>query len=640
MAGLVGYHAGRIPDRVYPLDLHPLVRLMMPQRGALASGPLSDVLTGLAFCSPDLFAPERGLPPFASESGQVWVVADGEPLNALDLRADLEAQGHRFRSSHPVEVLAHLYERDGVGMLDHLRGSFALAVIDRAAGRVLLARDHMGAKPLYYAEHAGGIVFASEIRPLLAAGVSAEPDPESIHYYLTFGSVPSPLTMYRHIRRLRPATRLIWEQGTGDLKVEGYWDIQFRPAHTAGEHELSAELHRRLLDSVERHLAIDSPVGVSISGGIDSTIVTGLVREFKADRLPSFFVGYHASTGLPDERDYARLVATHYGTEHHEIFIGPEDILRELPRSVELLEQPMETSTMEYFLSMAALPHSRYLLSGDIADSLFCGTSYYSVLALLERYRRLSRPVHGLLDAVMPHWPRDLSLFGKHPRVAYDALSPASRLDPAGRYISLKAIFTDADKARLYAPEWAHSASAFNTTEFAHMYFSATPLEDVIEETLLVMQKREVPDVYLLDSLMTGTGIEHRSPFVDRSLVDFVSRIPWQWKFRNGFQKYILVQAGRKYLPEAVIQRPKRGFSLPPFSQWLLQDLAPVIHTALSEHAVRRRGLLRWEEVDTLLQRFFSGRESAVRVWVLVMLELWFRRFVDGKPLDLGGTSK
>lgn len=611
---------------------------MTPQRGGEVTGWLEDGSYGLFACSRRYQSEDRGKQPLSNEDGTVWVACDGDIWNSSELREQLEARGHRFGTRVPSEVLAHLYEDAGADMVRHVRGSFAFAVVDRGAGRVLLVRDHMGSKPMYCTVVNGDLLFGSEMRPLRAAGAGREVNAGAIHHYLSYGTVPSPYSVYADVYCLRPASACTWD-GCGKVESHAYWDYSFHPTAVAPPDEIAHNLQGMLLDTIGRILAhTDGQYGVTLSGGIDSTAVTGMVTELSGRRIPTFFLGYEEPglvDSLADEREYARLVARHYDTDHREIFVTPARLFKALPRVVELLEQPMETTGFEYFLSEASAQGVDYLLTGDTADSLFCGTSYYSVLVLLERYRRLPRWVHGLLGKVMPRIPRDTRVFGKHPRVVYDALSNASEVSAWERYYCLKALFREDEKFSLYTDSMRKAVGDANTLELTASYFAGVDLVNPIEETLRVMQKREIPDIYLLDSLQAGRGGELRSPFVDRDIVAYVARIPWQLKFYKGFQKYILVQACRKYLPEAIIHRPKRGFSLSAFDLWLRREpWSRVVEDCLSQDAVEARGVFRWDAIAPLLEGFRNGTRSSRRIWSLVMLELWYRRFVDGQPLE------
>lgn len=559
---------------------------------------------------------------------------EGPHLAVVDgfLSVSSEAvQRLHLRSGTPCDGVLLAAYRVGLAssLANLIGGSFAGAVLDLERRRLVLIRDHLGSKPLFYYAASDGLFFASEIKPLLRAGASKEMDLRALDLNLTFGSVPGHLTMFSAIQRLMPGHMVA--ASANSLSVEPYWDIHYRPEWEEPETEIKSRVHDLLRASVAEYLPAHGDLAATLSGGIDSSSVVGLIRSVTDRPLHTFFVGFQATSELKDERFYARLVSKHYGTHHHEFYLQPQDVLPDLMKVAWHAEQPF-IDFSEFFLSRFVSEHSKVLLTGEAADSLFAGTSNFAYLAgRLEPYARLPQFVRSALGNIVPHLPR-VKILKKNPVYALQTLVKAERSDPATRCHALLHVMNEEQKVALFGGK--KSGTTPQPSEFLHqVYFAQAEVQGVVEETLWMMQKRLVPDQFLEERLKSAWGVEFRSPFTNRSLVDYISRIPWRLKYRHPHQKYILVEAVKHYLPEEVLNRPKQGFSLP-MRAWLNNELKPAVAHFLSETTVRRRGLLHWPAVKTILEQFFAGSRFVTpdAIWLLIMLEVWHQVFVDQDP--------
>ena len=578
-----------------------------------------------------------GHQPIAGAGGDVWLTYNGEVYNFAELRDALSALGYRFRSRTDSEVIANGWHAWGPELFGRLRGMFALALWDRRSRRLVLARDRFGKKPLYYAppQSAGGaaFLFGSEIKALLAwPGLRRSPDLAAIDHYLTLQYVPTPDTAFIGIKRLPPAHYLVvGADGAGMWDIGEpvrYWELPLpqeasalpRPA------DLAAELATRLEEAVRLRMIADVPLGAFLSGGVDSSAVVAMMARAGAGRVKTFSIGFPARDY--DETRYARMVASRYGTEHEEFIVEP-DAVAILPKLAWHYGEPFAdpSAIPTYYVSQMARRHVTVALSGDGGDEAFLGYARYRAMRHLDRLDRLPAAVRLALARLCTLAPAALARRLRLPQIADMLEAPIG--SPERRYAGAIAFFAERDKAAGYGDAMRTQLSHSALDVFAP-YFAQTP-------SLVDGANRADFHTYLPDDLMVKVdvasmahGLETRAPLLDHCLVEWAARIPASVKMAGGRTKALFKAAMAPYLPAAILDRRKMGFGCP-IDQWLRQELKDFAYDTLLAPAAQERGVMRPDYVRRLLDEHCAGRANHhTRLWALLMLELWFRTWIDG----------
>ena len=584
--------------------------------GMFASGPLVMGMRRLSII--DLAG---GQQPISNEDGTVSVVCNGEIYNYRELAAGLRRRGHVFRTGSDVEVIVHLYEEHGLEFVRYLRGMFAFAVWDARERRLVLGRDRLGIKPLHFATDGRRLLFGSEIKALLAAGVDREVNFEALHHYLSLSYVPAPHTLYAHIQKLLPAHLLVVEEG--EIHLERYWHLEY-PTQPEGVpvREYAEALDALLVDAVRSHLVSDVPVGVFLSGGLDSATVLSLMREQISGEIKTFSVGF--ADGSFNELERARATANRFETDHHEMVI-PSSVTDVIPALIEAFDEPFADSSAIplYYLSRFAREHVKVVLSGEGGDEIFAGYQTYIASKLAHWYRQLPRRVArsmvpGLVNR-LPVSHRRVSFDYKAKRFVRGALLPA-----AGAHLSWKEIFTDDGKAALYAG----GRNGFTPTSdlYANAY-SGCPSEDWLTRLLHVDTEIGLPDDMLtkVDRVTMAHALEARVPLLDHLLVEFMASVPSRLKLHGFTTKYLLRRAVRTRLPRTVLRGPKRGFNVP-MPGWLANDLRSFVGDTLSPERIAASGIFRADAVTRLVDEHFRRvADHSRNLWTLIVLEHWMR---------------
>jgi asparagine synthase (glutamine-hydrolysing) len=563
---------------------------------------------------------DHGHQPIANEDGSVVVVQNGEIYNYRELKRELEGRGHRFATDCDTEVLVHLYEEHGDGFVERLRGMFALALWDERQQRLLLARDRFGIKPLYYRDVGGELSFASELKAMLEQpGFSRAIDPQAMAAYLAFNSIPAPLTIFAEARKLPPGFLLSWRRG--EVELQRY----ARPAPLPAGRErgesadvLAEELRGVLTDSIRAHLVADVPVGVLLSGGVDSGGITALAAAESPDPLKTFSIGFEES-GF-DELSRARLVAERFGTDHHELIVRP-DAVELLPKLVESFDEPFgDSSALPTFLvSELAAGEVKVALSGEGGDELFGGYYTYVADLLAPRLGPLATLASPLIEA-LPSSDRRVGFDYKAKRFAR-----AAGLPPLERHHAWKEIFSAAqrrsllgaggsgwDPVDLYRGRYAETAGAASLARMQDVDLGIYLVDDLLVKT---------------DRLSMAHSLELRVPFLDSRVAEFALALPTRHKVRGLAKKRLLRQALAPLLPKGIVRGPKQGFSIP-LAAWLRGPLEPFAREVLASATLERQGCLEPAAVAPLLDRHCSGREDLSRqLWGLMAFTLWFDRY-------------
>lgn len=569
-----------------------------------------------------------GHQPMSNERGTVWVVYNGEIYNHAELRHELERRDHVFRGRSDTETIVHLYEEHGERCVDHLRGMFAFALWDDDRQALLLARDRFGKKPLLYAETPGGLVFASELKAILQdETVPVELDDDALDAYMTWGYVPAPATILRGVRKLPQASVLTWRNGR--TTVARYWTLSYEPKLKLSEDDAADGVLEHLREATRLRLMSDVPLGAFLSGGVDSSAIVALMAEATSGPVKTFSIGFEDESF--DERPYARLVAGMYATDHHEMVVTPK-VLDVLPEIVWAYGEPYADSSAlpSYYLAKITRERVTVALNGDGGDEAFAGYDRYVANDLSRHYERLPRPVRArLLPSIASRLPETTGQKDLMRRLKRFVL--AQNAPPARRYASWLTFHDDAMKRVLYTDEFSSRVSRSDPlVRFEELY--ARPDGGVpLDRALFSDVEMYLPDDLLvkMDIATMIHSLEARSPFLDHRFAEFVARLPARYKLKGRSRKYILRKALRKHLPRRILDRGKYGFGAP-VGRWFKSDISGVARDTLLHERALSRGIVSGAGVKWLLDIHASGRVNhGYRIWQLLMLELWFRTYID-----------
>ncbi len=573
-----------------------------------------------------------GRQPMASADGRRWLVFNGEIYNFRRLREELAGRGHGFRTRSDTEVILAAYAEWGPAAVERLEGMFAFALWDGARQELLLARDRLGKKPLYYWRRGPLLLFASEIKALLChPGVDRAVDGDALHHYLAFGTTPADRSILAGVVKLPPAHVARVRGDT--LATARYWSLPDGARATAEAvpaAEAPALVRSAVREAVRLRLESDVPLGVFLSGGVDSSVVVACVREVSGGRLATFSVGFGPAAAGWDERRWARLVAARFDTEHHEEVLEPA-VADLLPDLVRHFDEPFADASAvpTWAVAQATARHVRVALSGLGGDEAFAGYPRYLGVRLAERYRRLPGGLRRLVARGVELWPRRESSRDWPGRAARFVAS-AERPMP-DRYLAWTRLFTERDLAVLVRPDvrrsWTASPEAAARDAFARRGHG-DPVDGAVRIDLATYLPEDL--LVMADRLGMAHALEVRAPFCDARLLELSLRLPPAVKLPGLRLKGLLKDAFADVLPRAVLTRPKQGFMVP-LARWLRRDLAGLAADLLDPAAVRARGWLDPAEVARLRAEHAAGRDHADRLWALLVLELWARLYLEGR---------
>jgi asparagine synthase (glutamine-hydrolysing) len=575
-----------------------------------------------------------GHQPIANEDGTVVVVMNGEIYNYPELRPQLEAAGHRFRTRTDTEVLLHLYEQHGEAMLGRLRGMFVFAVWDRTRRRLLLGRDHFGQKPLFYTVSNGGLTFASEVKALLADDPSlAELSPHALDQYLTLRFVQPPETFFPRVRALPPAHYMVWEDGKP--RVERYWQLTYGPKWTEGEPELLERIDALLAETVSAHLLSDVPVGAFLSGGLDSTLIASYAARELGSELRTFSMGipYRDLNELPA----AAAVAARYGTRHFAEEVLPT-VVHDLPRLVAALDEPADPLSMCLLhLARMTAREVKVVLGGDGGDELFGGYDRYSADRWLDLYRSVPSVVRDLVSSQMLGRLPDQFTFKSftHKLRWVDQMA---RKSGGERYSESMQFFwfNEAHRLELYTPEFHRKLGGARPDACILDLFAGAPAEDPVDRMMYVDVASRLPgqSLMILDRATMAYSLESRSPFLDVRFAEFMARVPVGLKVRGRRLRYLERKLAERYLPREVLARKKQGFASP-LMYILNEEVRRLAPRLLLESELARDGYLRTERVRELVGEHLEGRrDHGNRIWLLLTAEVWYRHFIGRRSAE------
>lgn len=626
--------AGIVRHDQRPVERDALLQMVraMVHRGPDDEGLWIDRSVGLGHRRLSIIDRSSGHQPLSNEDENIWIAFNGEIYNYQEIREELLAHGHTFRTRSDTEVIVHLYEDLGEGCVQRLQGMFAFAIWDRRTETLLLARDRMGIKPLYYADMPGLLAFASEVKPLLTLDeIQPLLNYQGLHDYLTHRYTTAPRTMWQNIAKLEPGHLLIVRHGQAIKKA--YWELDFTKKLVASEEDLIEECKRRLIACTKSHLVGEVPHGVFLSGGLDSTVITGLVSQLSGNRVKSYSVGFVDGTGDPrNEMPYARIAAEYFGTDHHELMMTGRQYADGLQDFVHYMEEPMAdpSSVPLFYLSRLARESVTIMLSGEGSDELLAGYSFWQPLqgySRAEKFHAIPRPIRRwaiqpLNDFLIksPRLARYLEM-GDRPISHYFQMSPAQ----------MTRVFTEEMKWEMYGAAW-QGRSVFSSDEIVRAAYERAAAFEPLDQMLYVYSKQWLADDLLLkaDKMTMAHSVELRVPFLDHSFVEFAASLPTDMKLRKTGQgyseKYILRKAVEDLIPKAVLNREKVGFFVP---VWTLfqSDLKAMAGDLFRSRAFLESALFNEKSLSRLVDKKPGESSQWFELWPLLVFAIWQQHY-------------
>ena len=610
-----------------------LVRKMceaMKHRGPDGEGIFSDI-GSLSVCLGHrrlsiIDLSQSGRQPMTNEDGTVWIVFNGEIYNFRELREGLEKRGHRFNSKTDTEVIIHLFEDCGEECVNFLRGMFAFAIWDKKEELLFLARDRVGKKPLFYYQDGENFYFASEFAALLESGkVKKTIDRRALDYYITFGYIPAPLSIYQNVCKLMPGQALIVKENR--IRLKHYWQPDYSAKINISEDEAAQRLLALLEEAVKIRLSSDVPLGVFLSGGIDSSTIVGLMSRLTS-KVRTFSIGFE-ERGY-DELTFARNIADRFGTEHNEFIVRP-NAMEVLPSLIERYGEPYADSSCipTYYVSRETRKYVTVALNGDGGDELFAGYERYQAMLIADVYEKMPSVFKKITARVARILPDSLEHKNKLRRLR--RFIDAAGLPEECRYIRWVSIFDPGLKKMLYNNDFLASLPEENRLALVTSYLSRADITNLLDRLLLTDTCSYLPGDLLVkvDIASMTNSLEARSPFLDQKVMEFAARLPAGYKIKGLVKKYILKKAVSGFLPRENIHRRKMGFGMP-IGKWFREDLKGLLTDTLLSEVSLKRGYFQPETVKGMVKEHLAGKkDNAFQLWSLLMLELWHRRFYD-----------
>jgi len=593
--------------------------------GYYLAGPL-----GMANLRLSIIDLSTGKQPIANEDETVWIVFNGEIYNYPELRQELLARGHQFKTHTDTECIVHLYEDYGVDCVKKLRGMFAFSLWDISRQRLMLARDPMGQKPLYYHRRPGSLAYASEIKALLRdPSIRPSLNTRAMHHYISLRYIPGEDTLFEGIHKLPAGHTLVFEDG--EIQVQPYWELCYNPKLQGSEEEIIDQLHSLLLETVESHMLSDVPLGAFLSGGLDSTLIASMMATLSDKPISTFSIG----VGEQDfsELPFARMVAERYKTDHHEDIVQP-NLVSLLPEMIWHMDEPVDPFAFGvYSVSRLASKYVKVVLGGDGGDEIFAGYDRYYGNRVIDLYN-LVPPVlrRHVIKPVVHSLPDNFSYNNRVAKLRWlVAMSETGADERYARSASMLR-FSHEQKQALYTDRLWGKLGGMNSMDQLMVYFNAGNASDLVDRMLYTDVKTRLADHLLMigDRMTMAHSLEGRSPLVDQRLVEFVARIPADLKLRGRRLKYIQRRLAERYLPEPLLKRSKQGFGFP-LAYWFKNELKGLMGSLIQDSRLAAEGFFRPEAMQAMLDEHVGGAvDHNYRLWLLLNLELWYRMFMDG----------
>jgi asparagine synthase (glutamine-hydrolysing) len=567
---------------------------------------------------------ETGHQPVHNEDKGIWAVFNGEIYNFQELRKDLTDRGHRFYTDHSdTEVIVHLYEEYGDDFLHNMNGMFAIALWDSIKNKLLLIRDRMGVKPLFYTLINGHLIFGSEIKTILAhPDYRRDIDYNALYHYFTFKSVPSPWTAFRNISSLPPGVKLVLSRS--GISKDRWWKIRFDEREDLDEVRVKETLLKLLENATCIRMISDVPFGAYLSGGVDSSSIVALMTKFNGKPVKTFSLGYEDELKNKEaDLYYARKVARSYNTDHYEYIMSYKELINEIENVIRAFDQPFSGTISTYFLTKLIAKHVKVALSGDAADELFGSYLTHRVAQPIYHFKRLLEKVKaGSLTE------EEESLFKPcDDRFLDDLFHRSGGEETKWRYHLY--LFSDDEKKELLSEDFKNGLDHADSFSLVEGYFHSLTSRDPLNRILEMEWNTQLPDQMLAfaDFLSMAHSVELRSPFLDYRFVEFVATLPGSMKIRNGIVKDILKKAVDPLLPPGITERPKEGFVLPIFD-WMVGKLKDYTFDILSRERLRKHRLLNTEKVEQILRDYYLGdRNNPAKIWNVMMFQLWWEKY-------------
>lgn len=627
MCGICGFFG---ENAVFSPNMLERMNATLVRRGPDDGGTFHEPGVGLAMRRLSIIDLAGGHQPIQNEDGSVWVVFNGEIYNFGELRANLLRRGHRFRTNTDTEVIVHLYEEHGDDLVLHLRGMFAFALWDRNRRRGMLARDRLGIKPLHYSRVGDSLLFGSELKAVLAAGiVERELDPQALDAYFAFNYIPAPMTVYKDVRKIEPGHVLIFHDGR--LENKRYWDLSFREMDERLDgHEWRERFDSAIDDAVASHLVSDVPVGAFLSGGVDSSLVVALMSKHAGSPVDTFTMGFGgARNPLLDERPLARLVADAYGCRYHEYTVEP-DFRGVVGEIVEAFDEPFGDDSIvpSYYISQVTRRSVKVALTGLGGDELFAGYQRYSGVILAKQYQRLvPAAMHRGIVAPLVQRLTEPADGGYRIDHAKRFVSSALR-SPAERYLGFVCSLSSTERRQLFSGDFGSRIDFRATERIVTDLYEQCDAPDDLGRALYVDIKSYLPDdiLALSDRLSMWHSLELRVPLVDHLLVELSARLPARFKADWRRKKILLKQLAGRHLPDEIIRHRKQGFESP-MAAWLRGELKDYARDVLGPGRLGRHGLFDCDYVAARLDEHFTGRRKNNKLlFALIMFQEWYER--------------
>ncbi len=627
MCGIAGFvnKGSRAADR----GVLEAMNLAIEHRGPDDDGFYVRENVGLAMRRLAIIDLASGKQPIHNADKTKWIVFNGEIYNYRELREGLEERGHKFYTKSDTEAIIHLYDEYGVDCLQHLRGMFAIAIWDTVDRSLFLARDRVGKKPILYSHQANGdLIFGSEFRAVLKhPSVTREVDYEAIDSYMSYLCVPAPQTAFKQIRKLEPGHWLKWKDG--EIETRRYWLPDFSKKIKITEEEAIVETTRILRESTKMRMISEVPLGAFLSGGVDSSIVVALMAQESSTPVKTFSIGFEEQDF--SELKYAKRVAEHVGAEYNEFIVRPNAV-DVIPTLVDHYGEPYADSSAipTYYVSKETRKHVTVALNGDGGDESFAGYERYMAMEIAEVYKKIPKPLRkAFIEAPINFLPSS-ELKKTRIRDVQRFLTSANE-ERSYRYFRWMSTFKPAVKPEIYTADFAAKVAGQNNAALLDQWFDRANGSGILDATLLTDQMTYLPNDLLVkvDIATMANSLEARSPFLDHKIIEFAASLPESLKMNRFRPKSLLKKVAARLVPSEVIYRRKMGFGVP-VGRWFRGEMKDFVHSVLLSESSLKRGIVKPEAIERYVSEHTSGQfDHAFPIWSLLMLELWFQRFID-----------
>lgn len=631
ICGILNFGASEIIDKGLLQKMCDSLIHRGPDEGGIYISSSFSPAIGLGHRRLSIIDLDTGTQPIHNEDRTIWIVFNGEIYNFHNLKTELQKKGHRFYTRTDTEVIVHLYEDMHEECVNELNGMFSFAIWDEKEKRLILARDRVGIKPLFYCLEGNKLIFASEIKSMLVhSDIDRALDLTALYSYLSYQYIPYPRTIFKKIKKLSPGHILSYTDGR--IFIKRYWDITYNDKLRLGKKEEYIErINVLLADSVRLRLVGDVPVGAFLSGGIDSSTVVGLMAKFTTRPVRTFSMGFREESF--NELDYARIVSRHFRTEHYEFVVNPPVIVKLLPKLIQHFGEPFgdPSAIPTYMVSELARTKVKVCLSGDGGDEVFAGYYRYIGNRAAEFFSGIPHSLIESIKSIIEKIPEkaDVNFIQKLKRfIRYLHLSPQER------YINLVMIFDRDMKYSLITRQFQDELEKANPLSEFLGFFESHNAYCFLDKVLYTDVKTYLPGDLLnkVDITSMANSLEVRVPFLDHRLIEFMARVPADLKVRGFNTKYILKQTMKGILPRRIIHRKKHGFGVP-IGRWFREQLGPYVRDVLLDTRTLKRGYFNQRYVQWMINQHLSGRRDfSHNLWLLLVFELWCRMYVDGTP--------